>query len=528
MLGRKDSFPVVEFSLGFCSAISRPWVRFMTVSCLTVCVAGCADDAVQTIGSDVQLEWSDYNPQPPSPELEKLLSATVARYPEKRCVPVPTDVSGIDASNIEISENGQEQICIWEHPAGVVPDGSSYADVASCENVRTLGPSWYIPPSRKVETDPSLLADETYRTELEWVRQQVAASGCSCCHASQQSGYASFFDIDAPGIWTDTLTMTAVAMGAGLADEHKYLGYLPSDDNFGFDREITIFATTDIPRMKAFFMEEFERRGGTDADVKLASDTFRQINSSLFEEASTCGPGEGMDANGRLVWKGGEARQVYIQEVGSQNPGSPPNLDRPEGTIWALYAGTEELGFESGTVAPGVVPAGALQRTPFDGTEAPVFEDGKTYRLFVTPDLLLGNIANCEFTFGEASDLTQQECGDDNTVCTELLFPEGVQEQPEKLVVALYKSLPPLGPPDVFPPTMVDTPDIPFGDSMEVLIDAPVTGEYFVYAVLYMPGGGATSWQPVPGVDFVATSGPLTLDGRGIYLDSALEMALKE
>ena len=75
---------------------------------------------------------------------------------------------------------------------------------------------------------------------------------------------------------------------------------------------------------------------------------------------------------------------------------------------------------------------------------------------------------------------------------------------------------------------MVDSPDIPFGGSMEVLIDAPVTGEYFIYAVLYMPGGGATSWQPVPGVDFVATSTALTLDGKGTSYPTVLEMVLAE
>ena len=94
----------------------------------------------------------------------------------------------------------------------------------------------------------------------------------------------------------------------------------------------------------------------------------------------------------------------------------------------------------------------------------------------------------------------------------------------EKLVVALYKSLPPLGPPDVFPPLMIESPEIPFGGTLDVLLDAPVTGEYYVYAVLYMEGGGAASWQPVPGVDFVSTSSALELDGTGFTLAESLQM----
>ena len=41
------------------------------------------------------------------------------------------------------------------------------------------------------------------------------------------------------------------------------------------------------------------------------------------------------------------------------------------------------------------------------------------------------------------------ECGTVDTVCVSLQIPESVTETPEKLIIGLYESLPPMGPPDV-------------------------------------------------------------------------------
>ena len=177
----------------------------------------------------------------------------------------------------------------------------------------------------------------------------------------------------------------------------------------------------------------------------------------------------------------------------------------------------------SGTVKPGVVPSGARQAVPEDATQAPVFEDGRTYRLFITPDFLRSVVANCTFTFGETTVESEvKTCASDDTVCATLEIPETLTETPEKLVVALYKSLPPLGPPDVFPPYSVDIPELTPGGTYEVLMDAEASGTYYVYAVLYMPGGGLASWQAKPGVDYVATSDAISLDGRGLSLSEPI------
>ena len=493
----------------------------VTLGLLCMLMSACSDagDSISVTPDP----WENYSLEPPTEAMVETLQVDPAIYPHAVCAPYDASEMSVESQYLTTTESDNDSLCIWHHPAGCVPEGQNYADLASCEVVRTLGPSWFVPPLRRFESDPALLQDPEYVRELEWVTEQVAASGCACCHASERSNYASFFDIDAPGNWIDTLTMTGIVMGAGMDTEHKYLGYLPPEDNFGFDRETTLFATTDIPRMTAFFTQEFERRGGTQADVEAAGATFRQINGSLYEEPSDCGPGEGINADGKIVWKGGAARQVYLQTVGAQNPGSPPNLDKPAGTLWALYADHERDALVSGTIAPGEVPAGARQAVPADGDVAPVFEVGTQYRLFVTPDFLRSNTSNCIFTYGEVSaDPDTQTCGSDNILCGRVLIPEDLTETPEKMLVALYRNLPPIGPPDVFPPYSVDEPSLTPRTTVDVKLDAAVTGTYYVYAVLYMPGGGLSSWQPVPGIDYVAASEAITLDGSGQVISTPL------
>ena len=98
--------------------------------------------------------------------------------------------------------------------------------------------------------------------------QRVRLGAYVCCHSSEMTGYASRWDYDAPGIWTDTMPLTGIVMAAGLADEHQLFGFYSEDQNHGFNREETLIPTTDTERMKAFFQGEFERRGGTQADIE--------------------------------------------------------------------------------------------------------------------------------------------------------------------------------------------------------------------------------------------------------------------
>lgn len=168
---------------------------------------------------------------------------------------------------------------------------------------------------------------------------------------------------------------------------------------------------------------------------------------------------------------------------------------------------------------------------PEDPEQAPVFEEGRTYRLFVTPDFINPSYANCTFTFGSSEPVEEegeQTCESDNTLCTTVQIPESLTETPEKLVLALYKSLPPLGPPDVFPPFSIDAPELTPGEPLEIMMDANASGTYQVYVVAYMPGGGLASWQALAGVDYVGRSEAIELSGKGLTIEEPISLEILE
>ena len=189
-------------------------------------------------------------------------------------------------------------------------------------------------------------------------------------------------------------------MVSGRFDEHRLFGAYGAEENNGFDREHTLFGSSDPDRMRAFFESEFERRGGTQDDVEHAGDTLASFFGRLSEESVPCvTPWEGM-MDGLITWYGDGSshgvRQLYIQEEYSLIPGFPPNLDLPEGTVWALYANPDSDPMLSGTVALGEIPDGARQVVPADGSE-PALVEGRTYRIFATADFMLIRDINCTF-----------------------------------------------------------------------------------------------------------------------------------
>ena len=164
---------------------------------------------------------------------------------------IPTD-------SLVQAEDGSMQVCIWNHVSGAVPEGYAFTEFGTCEEVWTQGPSWFYHPEPLFESDESLLEDEAYMAELEWVRSQGKASGCACCHSSEMTGYASRWDYDAPGIWTDTMP-TGIVMAAGWPMSTSSLAFTQRTKIVGLTEKKFLVPTTDTERMKAFF-QEFERR----------------------------------------------------------------------------------------------------------------------------------------------------------------------------------------------------------------------------------------------------------------------------
>jgi len=350
------------------------------------------------------LTWENYSIEPPSGDVLSLLTESPLLYPTKECRNLSEIDAEIPADSIEISEDGTEQVCVWENTTGVVPEGLKYIEVGECDKVFTQAPSWFVEPSQLYETDPSIMDDVEYKTESDWVRSQIRSSGCACCHASSsESGNTSGFDIDAPFAWTDTIKNHQLAQMTGLYEEHRNFGYIDPEDNHGFSREDTMFPTTDPVRMRNFFVSELERRNVPQEDLDEGERILQSFFSRLLEEPTECiSPWTGIE-DGKVIWNSdGGIRQIYLLKEDANTPGFPPLLDLPDGTVWALYVQPDAEPLVSGEIGIGDIPDGTVQFIPEDGS-MPVLEDGATYRLFATPDFQLIRELNCTFVYETTS-----------------------------------------------------------------------------------------------------------------------------
>ncbi len=117
--------------------------------------SGCENERLKSGGALEGMEdpWEDYAPPSPSPSLFELLHEAPAIYPHQVCIPLEESMASVEEGYIHSTEDGSDQICLWQHPAGCVPEGLAYPEVAGCDIVRTLGPSWFITPTRKFESE---------------------------------------------------------------------------------------------------------------------------------------------------------------------------------------------------------------------------------------------------------------------------------------------------------------------------------------------------------------------------------------
>ncbi|MFZ9889820.1 MAG: proteinase inhibitor, partial [Myxococcota bacterium] len=110
---------------------------------------------------------------------------------------------------------------------------------------------------------------------------------------------------------------------------------------------------------------------------------------------SACTRGEGVTAEGDLVWTGGGARYVYVLEEGAANPGPPPNLDLPDGTVWRVDVPPSADPMES-PLKFGALPASATQRFPAAGVAPDALVSGRTYYVYAMADVAIP-ITRCLF-----------------------------------------------------------------------------------------------------------------------------------
>ncbi|MCB9763745.1 MAG: hypothetical protein H6739_28510 [Alphaproteobacteria bacterium] len=316
--------------------------------------------------------------------------------PEQVCVdPLPGEPAGA-------SEDGE--VCTWQIVSGATEEGRSFSDYADCDVIRRQRPYSAAPANPRADAVDPRMEDPAYAAEVDWVRDQLRAGSCDCCHSAVAPDGPAVFDADFEGNLLNQFNDRGLAMGAGWIPTIGFGTYLPEENN-GFERSspedpyLSIIPTTDQARMMAIFEAELEHRGRTidefDGDLYGAGPLDAQLNY----EPERCTEAEGVDADGVLRWAPGRARYIYVLEAGATSPTVPPNLDLPEGTLWRVDLPREGSPVYSESVTYGQVPDGMFQVHPASGAP-PALVPGQDYYLYVTADVLYP-ISRCVFTAGE-------------------------------------------------------------------------------------------------------------------------------
>lgn len=190
--------------------------------------------------------------------------------------------------------------------------GRRFADYGDCDVVRSQRPYYAMPSPAEFDPEDTRLDNATYMDELAWLREEIEASACVCCHAESSTPEgAAYWDIEAGPLWIDTVSDEALAMITGLTDSSAF-GFLAMGDNNGLDRSQTGIPTTDRDRLQAFAALEFERRGITmeqAAELPPFAPFFQEL---IDHEPEACDEGIGIDASGTLQWTGGGARYLWV------------------------------------------------------------------------------------------------------------------------------------------------------------------------------------------------------------------------
>lgn len=285
------------------------------------------------------------------------------------------------------------QVCVWESIHGATEEGRSFRVDADCNSSRSGRPYYPKQPNAKwTEPDPRR-NDPAYLAEEAWVKGQINAASCVCCHSSIAPEGASIFDVDREGSLANQFTDRGIAHGSGLVNSIP-LGAFPASQNNGFAKsdlehpDYSIFLSTDPARMKRFWEAEQRYRNLTAADFVGVPDGFGPLSEQLYFEPQACSNGEGIAADGTITWGRGRARYVYVMEQGSLAPTVYPNLFLPPGTVWRLDVPATGEPLSSGSVKYGVVPTGLAQGFPMAGAPTALVK-GKQYFLYVSADQML-------------------------------------------------------------------------------------------------------------------------------------------
>jgi len=282
-----------------------------------------------------------------------------------------------------LSSDGK--VCTLTLIGACTEEGRNFQDYASCDDVRTQQP--YYPRAPNTEAPDERMQDPDYVSENEWVKSQVAACACACCHSDVAPDGTSIWSIDAEDNWVSTFTDFGLGFAAGRVDS-SLLGSFGEGENNGFTRMLSGIPSNDEARMKAFFEAELSFRALEGEDFS----EYGRIPAPFADQDDfvplPCENGEGVDEQGRLFWEGGRARYIYILDEGTENPGVPPNRDLPSGTRWRVDTVPPATPMKTGEVVYGEVPSGASLVFPESGSPAALVS-GSAYTIYIQSDLML-------------------------------------------------------------------------------------------------------------------------------------------
>lgn len=346
--------------------------------------AGCSSDPASADGIPTVVYRRDVQPVTRADEA----LPGVAVPPFEVCqAPLPAEAPG--------TRDGQ--VCTQVAVAGATEPGRSFAAYADCNVVRTQRPYWPAPPAKAPNAADPRLSNPAYAAEVRWVTEQVKATACTCCHDTRHappSGPSQWFTTE-DGAWVSTVSDGGAALFAGLADS-SVLGAFPASMNNGFQRDVTGLPSTDAARMRAFWMAELEHRGISETEARATPPFGGPIYAASVAPPRACTEDEGVGKDGTLRWSPSvPARYVFVLAEGSKNPGVPPNLDKPAGTLWRLDVLAREPAIAAG-FRYGTTPPGSFQALPEDGS-APALVSGTRYQLAVMRDIGFPGV-NCLFT----------------------------------------------------------------------------------------------------------------------------------
>jgi len=323
---------------------------------------------------------------PGEPQPEEVLTAPFPE-PVQSCVdPLPGDAPGQ-------GEGGK--VCQAITMQGCTEPGRAWEDYGSCDIPRQQRPYYPVGLHENAERDDSRLNDATYAAELAWVKQELTACSCFCCHSERSPQGPGNWYLEQRGNFINGMFDTGIAQGAGIIDS-TVLGNIPASENNGFTRLPSVFPSTNPSRMQAFFRAEFMYRGLRDEDF-TGLVKYGPLSEQWNYEPTSCTNGEGVTQDGSMTWQGGSARIVMVLEAGARNPLVPPNLDTPDGTVWRLDATQPSTRLLASGLRFGESPAGSAQHFPAAGAPSSLVP-GTQYYLYVLADYVQP-ITRCLFTY---------------------------------------------------------------------------------------------------------------------------------